>query len=84
MNKDKHMKKAQDFIKEGSAYIHCEINNGETELGVGGDTRGIIYGVYRTLKRTSELSGIPVELMLNMLQDFNDIEEGHKNARDSK
>lgn len=84
MNKDKHMKKAQDFIKEGSAYIHCEVKNGETQLAVGGDTRGIIYGAYRTLKRTSELTGMPVELMLNMLQDFADYEEGSNNARDSK
>lgn len=84
MNKEKHMKKAQDFIKEDSAYIHCEVKNGETKLAVGGDMRGIIYGAYRTLKRTSELTGMPVELMLNMLQDFADYEEGSNNARDSK
>ncbi len=83
MNKDKHMKKAQEFIKEGSSYIHCEVKDGETKLAVGGDTRGIIYGAYRTLKRTSELSGMPVELMLNILQDMNDIEEGRDNARNS-
>ena len=84
MNKDKHMKKAQEFCGAGSAYIHCEVKNGETKLAVGGDTRAIIYGVYRTLKRTSELTGMPLDLMLNMLQDFNDIEEGRNNARDSK
>ena len=84
MNKEKHMKKAQDFIKEDAAYIHCEVKNGETKLAVGGDMRGIIYGAYRTLKRTSELTGMPVELMLNMLQDLHDIEEGRNNARDSK
>lgn len=84
MNKDKHMKKSKEFCKEDAAYIHCEVKNGETKLAVGGDTRGIIYGVYRTLKRTSDISGIPFDLMLNMLQDFNDIEEGYNNARDSK
>lgn len=84
MNKDKHMKKAQEFIGEGSAYIHCEVKNEETKLAVGGDTRGIIYGAYRTLKRTSELTGMPVEIMLNIMQDFADYEEGRNNARDSK
>ena len=84
MNKDKHMKRSKEFCKEDAAYIHCEVKNGETQLAVGGDMRGIIYGAYRTLKRTSELTGMPVELMLNMLQDFADYEEGSNNARDSK
>lgn len=84
MNKDKHMKRAKEFSGEGSAYIHCEVKNGETKLAVGGDTRGIIYGAYRALKRTSELAGMPFEIMLNVLQDFYDIEEGCNNARYSK
>lgn len=84
MNKDKHMKRAQEFCGAGSAYIHCEVKNGETKLAVGGDTRAIIYGVYRTLKRTSELTGMPVDLMHEIMNEFLTIEEGRNNARDSK
>ena len=83
MNKDKHMKKAQEFISEGSAYVHCEIKNGETKLGVGGDIAAIIYACYRTLKRTEEISGAPFANMLETLEDYYNIEEAKKNARDS-
>lgn len=70
MNKDKHLNKAKDFQGDKDAYIHCEIKSGETQLVVGGQTFGIIYGAYRTLKRTSEITGIPVEEMIGLIEDF--------------
>lgn len=70
MNKDKHLGKAKDFQGEKDAYIHCEIKNGETKLVVGGQTFGIVYGAYRALKRTSELTGMPVEAMIALIEHF--------------
>lgn len=80
MNKDKHLSKAKDFQGEKDAYIHCEIKNGETKLVVGGQTFGIIYGAYRTLKRTSEITGIPVDDMIELIEELKLNEEGFNNA----
>lgn len=74
MNKDKHMNKAKEFAGEGKAYIHCESKNGETQLAVSGDPKAIIYGCYRALKRTNELSGFPFEVMLNIIENFYEYE----------
>lgn len=74
MNKDKHMKKAQDFCNEGSAYIHCEVKNGETQLAVGGDTRAVVYACYRTLKRISEITGLSVEDSIGVIEELYNME----------
>ena len=70
MNKDKHLSKAKDFTGEKDAYIHCEIKDGETKLVVGGQMFGIIYGAYKALKRTSEISGCPVSEMIGLIEEF--------------
>lgn len=70
MNKDKHLGKAKDFSGERDAYIHCEIKNGETRLVVGGQAFGLAYGAYRTLKRTSEITGIPFNDMIELIEEF--------------
>ena len=35
---------------------------------------GIIYGAYRALKRTSELTGCPVSEMIGLIEEFYDKE----------
>ena len=74
MNKNEHLNRAQEFSGEKDAYIHCEIKNGETRLVVGGQMFGIIYGAYRALKRTSELTGCPVSEMIGLIEEFYDKE----------
>ena len=78
MNKDKHMNKAKEFTKERNAYIHCEVKNGETQLAVSGDTRAIVYGCYRTLKRTGELTGLPFAIAIQSLEDLYHMETGEQ------
>lgn len=74
MNKDKHMKKAQEFAKEKSAYIHCEVKSGDTQLGVSGDPLAIIYGCYCTIKRLTELTGVPFQIIIETLEDFYNVD----------
>lgn len=83
MDKNKHLKKAKEFSGEGRAYIHCEVKNGETELAVGGDGRGIMYGCYRALKRFTELTGYPMEDVINFIEILYEHETngGNKNEQ---
>lgn len=76
MDKDKHMKKGENFAKEGCAYVHCEVKNGITQLAVSGDSYAIVYACYRTLKRTTELTGAPFEIMVEMLEKIYHNETG--------
>ena len=67
---EEHKKKALEFSGKEAAYIHAEIKEGITQLVVSGDTIAIIYGCYRTLERTKQLTGIPFEDMIDILHDF--------------
>ena len=78
MNADKHMNKAKDLAKDGGAYIHCEVKNGETELVVSGDAKAITYGVYRTLKRLNEITGLPFVVMVGALEELYQVETGEE------
>lgn len=78
MKIDKHMKKGAEYAKEKSAYIHCEVKDGETELAVSGDPRAIVYGCYRTIKRTGELTGLPFAIAIQSLEDLYQLETGEQ------
>ena len=72
MKKSDHMKAAAEFSGENKAYLHAEIKNGVTQCCVTGDPRAIIYGCYRMLQRTSELTGMPFNLMIQTLEEIKD------------
>lgn len=80
MNKDEHMKRAEKFNKENCAYVHAEVRNGVTELGVAGDVKAIVYACYRTLQRCNEISGLPLSFMLETMEDMYNEEEAGNNA----
>ena len=75
MNKEKHMKKAGEFTKDKHAYIHCEVKEGDTKIAVGGETKAIIFGIFRVMSRLCKLSGIPFPVLIDILNDFYKFEE---------
>ena len=79
MNKDEHMKRAEEFNKDDCAYVHAEVTGGGTQLMVGGDITAIVYACYRTLQRCEQLSGMPFPVMLGTIEDMYN-EEAENNA----
>lgn len=75
MNKNEHMKRAEEFNKVNCAYVHAEVRNGVTQIGVGGDVKAVVYACYRTLQRCEEISGIPFSVMLGTIEDMYNEEE---------
>ena len=84
MNKNEHMKQAENFTGENCAYVHAEVKNGVTQLAVGGDVRAIIFACYRTMQRCEELSNMPFPMMLMALEDMYNEEEAKRNADERK
>lgn len=78
MNKKDRMKEASKFRGENKAYLHCEVMAGQTQCCVTGDPKAIIYGCYRILQRTSELTDFPFGLMLLVLEDFKESDHAER------
>ena len=78
MKKKDHMKEAAKFSGEDKAYVHCEVAAGITQCCVTGDPKAIIYGCYRILQRTSELTDFPFGLMLQALEDFKESDHAER------
>lgn len=74
MNKDKHMKKGENFLKEGHCYIHVEAENGHLRSACSGDTETIMEAVYSIIERVSKESGAPFDVLITSLETWHKID----------
>ena len=82
MKRSEHEKNARKFAGERQCYLHCEVSADVTQCCVTGDPKAIIYGCFRILQRTSELSGMPFDLMVRAIQDLKDFDKAEREELD--
>ena len=69
IDKDKHMRNAEQFHGEGDCYIHTEMKNGQQcETILAGDGLAILHGICGEISRVAQIRGATFEQTLEAIR----------------
>lgn len=73
LNKEMHMKAAQQFAAENSCYIHTEMKNGKhCETILAGDGVAILHGICGEIHRAAQLGGMTFAETLDIIKEIHE------------